>query len=110
VLQDTCSYYCNRGYQLNGNRQTSCTADGTWSSEPVTCTILMCNDPVVEIRNSQSDYVCNMTYGSRCSLSCLNGFTTRSDGEHVCDDVNGVATWTSIGGEFICAAGELQSA
>ena len=33
VFQDTCTYYCNRGYQLEGNRQTRCTADGTWSSD-----------------------------------------------------------------------------
>ena len=107
VFQDTCIYYCNRGYQLSGNSQPTCTADGTWSSEPVICTILTCNDPEMEITSSQSVGVCNMTYGSRCSLNCSSGFTTRGDGEHVCDDVNGVATWTSIGGEFRCVAGEL---
>ena len=32
VFQDTCTYYCNHGYQLEGNRQTRCRADGTWSS------------------------------------------------------------------------------
>ena len=35
VFQDTCTYYCNHGYQLEGNIQTKCRADGTWSSEPV---------------------------------------------------------------------------
>ena len=108
VFQDTCTYYCNRGYQLNGNTQPSCTANGTWSSEPVTCTILTCNDPEMEITNSQSVDVCNMTYGSRCSLSCSNGFITGGDGELMCDDVNGIAMWTRIGGgEFSCMAGQL---
>ena len=36
VFQDMCTYYCNHGYQLDGNRQTRFRADGTWSSEPVT--------------------------------------------------------------------------
>ena len=47
VFQDTCTYYCNRGYQLEGNRQTRCSADGTWSSEPVTC-----NNSEMEITRS----------------------------------------------------------
>ena len=107
VFQDTCTYYCNRGYQLEGNRQTNCTADGTWSSEPVTCTILTCNDPEVEIANSQSVGVCNVTYASSCSLNCSSGFSASSNGEHVCDDVNDElisVTWRSVGGSFTCVA------
>ena len=107
VFQDTCTYYCNRGYQLEGNRQTRCSADGTWSSEPVTCTILKCNDPEVEIANSQSVGVCNVTYGSSCSLNCSSGFSVSGNGEHVCDDVNDEGTtvkWRSVGGAFSCVS------
>ena len=105
VFQDTCTYYCNHGYQLEGNRQTRCSADGTWSSEPVTCTILKCNDPEVEIANSQSVGVCNVTYGSSCSLNCSSGFSVSGNGEHVCDDVNDEGTsvmWRNIGSGFNC--------
>ena len=107
VFQDTCTYYCNRGYQLEGNRQTTCRADGTWSSEPVTCGILKCNDPEVEIANSQSVGICDVTYGSSCSLNCLSGFSANGKGEHVCDDVNDEETlvkWRSAEGTFSCAA------
>ena len=111
VFQDTCTYYCNRGYQLEGNRQTRCFADGTWSSEPVTCTVLKCNDPEVEIANSQSVGACNVTYGSSCSLDCSSGYSVSGNGEHVCDDVNDEGTlvkWRSVGGAFSCvAAGKL---
>ena len=112
VFQDTCTYYCNRGYQLEGNRQTRCRADGTWSSEPVTCTILKCIDPEVEIANSQSVGVCNVTYGSRCSLNCSSGFNNVSgNGEHVCDDVNDEGTlvkWRNVDG-FNCFPGMYES-
>ena len=111
VFQDTCTYYCNRGYRLEGNKQTRCRADGTWSSEPVTCTVLKCNDPEVEIANSQSVGTCNVTYGSRCSLNCSSGFSVSGNGEHVCDNVNEEGTsvkWRSLGGPFSCvAAGKL---
>ena len=105
VFQDTCTYYCNHGYQLEGNRQTRCRADEIWSSESVTYTILKCNDPEVEIANSQSVGVCNVTYGSSCSLNCSKGFSVSGNGAHVCDDVNDEETsvkWRSIRGNFSC--------
>ena len=71
----------------------------------MTCTILRCNVPEVEIANSQSFGVCDVTYGSRCSLNCLNGFSASGNGEHVCDDVNDGETsvkWRSVGGSFTC--------
>ena len=111
VFQDTCTYYCNSGYQLEGNRQTRCRADGTWSSEPVTCTILKCNDPEVEIANSQSVGVCNVTYGSNCSLNCSSGFSVSGNGEHVCDDVNDEGTlvkWRNVE-DFNCFPGMYES-
>ena len=107
VFQDTCTYYCNRGYQLNGNRQPSCTADGTWSGESVTCTILICNDPEVEIVNSQSVGDCSITYGSQCLLNCSSSYTASGNGEHVCDDVNDDGTlvmWRSVGDSFVCTS------
>ena len=107
VFQDTCTYYCNRGYQLEGSRQTRCSVNGTWKSEPVTCTILKCNDPEVEIANSQSVGVCNVTYGSSCSLNCSSGYSVSGNGEHVCNDMNDEGTsvkWRSIEGPFSCVA------
>ena len=105
VFQDTCKYYCNRGYQLVGDRQTRCTADETWSNEPVTCTALKCNDPEVEITSSQLVGICNVTYGSSCLLHCSSGFSASGNGEHVCDDVNDDGTsvkWRNVGSKFTC--------
>ena len=71
----------------------------------MTCTILKCNDPEVEIANSQLVGVCNVTYGSSCSLNCSSGFSVSGNGEHVCDDVNDEGTsvkWRSTEGNFAC--------
>ena len=73
----------------------------------MTCTILKCNDPEVEIANSQSVGVCNVTYGSSCSLNCSSGFSVSGNGEHVCDDEGSQGTsvnWRSVGGAFSCVA------
>ena len=69
----------------------------------MTCTILKCNDPEVEIANSQSVDVCNVTYDSSCSLNCSSGFSVSGNGEH--DDVNDEGTavkWRSIKDTFSC--------
>jgi len=113
VFQDTCIYHCNRGYQLEGDRQTRCNADGTWSSEPVTCTILKCNDPDLEITNSKSSSACNVTYGSSCSLSCLSGFKPKDsdNGKLICDvDDEGTSVkWKVVGGTFSCVDDEKSN-
>ena len=73
----------------------------------MTCTILKCNDPEVEIANSQSVGVCNVTYGSSCSLNYSSGFSVSGNGEHVCDHVNDEGTlvkWRSAAGAFSCVA------
>ena len=59
----------------------------------------------MEIANSQSVGVCNVTYGSICSLNCPTGFSVSGNGEHVCDDVNDKGTsvkWRSIVVNFSC--------
>ena len=72
----------------------------------MTCTTLKCNDPEVEIANSQSVGVCNVTYGSSCSLNCRNGFSASGNGELLCDvnDEGTLVKWRSIGDSFACNA------
>ena len=90
---------------MTGSSSRQCVSNGSWSGDPVTCTILKCNDPEVEIANSQSVGVCNVTYGSSCSLNCSSGFTASGNGEHVCDvnDEDTSVKWRGVGGSsFTC--------
>ena len=106
VFQDTCTYYCNRGYRLEGDRQRRCGANGTWNSEPVTCVILNCKNPTLEITNSQIVGVCNVTYGSNCTLNCSSDFRSKGNdnGKLVCkvDDEEMLAKWELVEGTFSC--------
>ncbi|XP_065903131.1 sushi, von Willebrand factor type A, EGF and pentraxin domain-containing protein 1-like isoform X3 [Dysidea avara] len=106
IYQDTCTYYCNHGYLLDGNSQTQCRADGTWSSEPVTCNPLKCLSPHVEIANSQLVGSCNKTYGSRCLVNCSSDNNSHSNMQYVfCDDLgeNGtLVKWQSVQGTLTC--------
>ena len=78
----------------------------------MTCNILRCSDPEVEITNSQSVGNCNLTYGSKCLLNCLSGFTSSGNNELVCDDVNEEGTsvkWRSLVDDFTCADDDTTS-
>ena len=89
----------------------NCTILPSPSNGKISCNsigVLTCNDPEVEIANSQSVGDCSsVTYGSSCLLNCSSGYSVSGNGEHVCDDVNDEGTavkWRSVGG-FACVAG-----
>ena len=35
--EDTCSFTCNTGYELNGSDTRTCQSDGSWSGSDVEC-------------------------------------------------------------------------
>ena len=35
--EDTCSFACNNGYELNGSDTRTCQSDGSWSGSDVEC-------------------------------------------------------------------------
>ena len=103
--EDQCSFSCDPGYELTGSSSRQCLSNRSWSGEPVTCNILKCSNPELEITNSQSIGNCNLTYGSRCLLNCLSGFSASGTNELVCDEVNEERTsvkWRSLGDDFTC--------
>uniref|UniRef100_F7AGV3 Uncharacterized protein n=1 Tax=Ciona intestinalis TaxID=7719 RepID=F7AGV3_CIOIN len=44
-FEDEVSFQCNTGYELNGENVITCQSDGSWSSQPPTCTIISCGRP-----------------------------------------------------------------
>ena len=103
--EDQCSFSCDPGYELTGSSSRQCLSNGSWSGEPVTCNILKCNNPEVEIANSQSLGNCDLIYGSKCLLNCSSGFGASGTNEYVCDDVNDErisVKWRSIGSDLTC--------
>ena len=103
--EDQCSFSCDPGYELTGSSSRQCLPNRSWSGEPVTCSILKCNNPEVEIANSQSVGNCDLTYGSKCLLNCSSGFSASGTNEYVCDDANDErisVKWRSIGSDLTC--------
>jgi len=89
-----------------GDEQVTCTADRSWSSNP-TCIIQQCDDPTMQIENSQIVSTCSTDYNSRCSLSCTSGYSasdTSGNREYMCDlnDEGTAVEWKSTGSALSC--------
>ena len=105
--EDQCLFSCDPGYELTGSSSRQCLPNGLWSGQTVTCNILRCCNPEVEITNSQLVGNCDLTYGSKCLINCSSGFSASGTNgvKYVCDDVNDegiLVKWRSIGSDLTC--------
>ena len=74
VFEDTCTFSCNAGYELQGSNDGTCLADQSWSGGDSICVALNCSD-VTMVADNIITPSCDMTYQSQCTVSCDEGFT-----------------------------------
>jgi len=108
MMWDSCTFYCNQGYEIQGPRYGICLYN-TWSRGLPTCvplnycpdTISISNDTFIQLQ------LCTLTYLTRCRIYCNE--------DHVGDDViylcnvtsdPTVYDWVPIGGvHSVCERG-----
>ncbi|XP_055973137.1 sushi, von Willebrand factor type A, EGF and pentraxin domain-containing protein 1 [Sorex fumeus] len=67
------TYRCNKGHTLNGDKESSCLASGSWSHSPPKCVVVTCSNPE-SIENGK--YLLNgLAYLSTASYSCDSGYS-----------------------------------
>ncbi|XP_052500473.1 sushi, von Willebrand factor type A, EGF and pentraxin domain-containing protein 1 [Budorcas taxicolor] len=66
-------YRCNKGYTLEGEKESSCLASGSWSHSPPVCELVKCSSP--EDVNHGNYISSGLTYLSTASYSCDNGYS-----------------------------------
>jgi len=106
VFEDTCTFSCNGGYELQGSNSGTCLADQSWSRGlpsclPLSCTIVPLPDGVIPSSS------CSLVYQSQCTLSCDEGFTG-NDVTYLCNVTNNptMVDWVPIGGvDVMCKKG-----
>ena len=104
VFEDTCTFSCNGGYELQGSNSGTCLADQSWSGGDPICIALNCStSPPLDY--SQLQLPCDTQYQSTCITVCVDGYAG-GGGSYTCD-VTDVAT-NSIGwsGTTSCQRGE----
>jgi len=73
MYEDTCRFFCNPGYELQGPNNGRCLADKSWSGGDPICVALNCStSPPL---NSQLQSSCDMQYQSTCMATCDEGYT-----------------------------------
>ncbi|XP_065899825.1 uncharacterized protein [Dysidea avara] len=74
VFEDTCTFSCNGGYELQGSNSGTCLADQSWSGGDPICAVLNCStSPPLD--NSQLQLPCDTKYQSTCTTVCVDGYT-----------------------------------
>ncbi|KAL4233499.1 hypothetical protein ACF0H5_008180 [Mactra antiquata] len=87
---------CNDGFDITGNSNITCQADGTWDGYP-TCDPTDCG--ILAIPNGRFNASSGTTYGESAQLSCNTGYTLSGDTDVTClssGSWNGSATCTIV--------------
>ena len=110
VFEDTCTFSCNAGYELQGSNNGTCLANQSWSGGDPLCKLLECSDVTMVTDGILTSSSCDaMTYQSQCTVSCDEGFTG-DDVTYLCNVTSDPAMvdWVPIGGvDVMCERGLL---
>ena len=104
VFEDTCTFSCNAGYELQGSNNGTCLANQSWSGEDPICVALNCSTSP-PLNNSQLLSSCYTQYQSTCTTVCVDGYTGVG-GSYTCvvtDEVTNSVGWN---GSTSCQRGE----
>ena len=74
VFEDTCTFSCNAGYELQGSNNGTCLANQSWSGGDPICVALNCSTSP-PLNNSQQQSSCDTQYQSTCTVTCNEGYT-----------------------------------
>ncbi|XP_063401402.1 sushi, von Willebrand factor type A, EGF and pentraxin domain-containing protein 1-like [Mytilus trossulus] len=77
------SFECNMGFQLNGNRELTCTKSGEWSGQYPSCDIKECETPTRVISNGRMIGE-RFTYGETISYTCDIGYNLSGSVNRTC--------------------------
>ena len=104
MFEDTCTFSCIAGYELQGSNNGTCLVDQSWSGGDPICVALNCSTSP-PLNNSQLQSSCDTQYQSTCTTVCADGYTGVG-GSYTCvvidEDTNSVG-WN---GSTSCQKGE----
>ena len=114
VFEDTCTFSCNAGYELQGSNNGTCLANQSWSGGDPICVALNCSTSPPLNNSLQSS--CDTQYQSTCTTVCVDGYTGVG-GSYTCvvtdEDTNNVGWNGSTSchrGIYNCIPGEISNA
>ncbi|XP_035665048.1 sushi, von Willebrand factor type A, EGF and pentraxin domain-containing protein 1-like, partial [Branchiostoma floridae] len=82
--QDTVTFTCNTGYQLNGVSPLTCRADGTWSNTVPTCTPVQCPVLTSPTNGVRTPATGANSYQNQIIITCNTGYVLTGTGTLTC--------------------------
>ncbi|EFN77937.1 Sushi, von Willebrand factor type A, EGF and pentraxin domain-containing protein 1 [Harpegnathos saltator] len=76
AVDSVITFKCRHGYILQGNKESICLSDGTWSALPF-CKAVVCGEPPIlanAILKKDIDRTQNFTFGNMVSYQCVPGY------------------------------------
>lgn len=83
LYHDNVTFACNIGFRSNGSVNSTCTENGTWSSEPPACDPVFCPTPPPAAVNAFL-HGTNTSYGARVNYTCIEGYEPTTPAVLVC--------------------------
>ena len=74
VFEDTCTFSCSAGYELQGSNNGTCLANQSWSGGDPICVALNCSTSP-PLNNSKLQTSCDTRYQSTCTTVCVDGYS-----------------------------------
>ncbi|XP_070554202.1 uncharacterized protein [Ptychodera flava] len=82
VYQSVARFLCNDGYNLHGSSVRTCTADGSWDGQSVSCEVVTC--PTLLAPNDGTMNSTGNTYLSVATFSCNDGYNLHGSSVRTC--------------------------
>ncbi|CAH1252780.1 CSMD3 [Branchiostoma lanceolatum] len=82
--QDIVTFSCDSGYVRNGNFDTTCQADGTWSNPVPTCTPRQCLPQLTAPTNGAMSPLGPHTFPATVAFTCNTGYTRNGAADTTC--------------------------
>ncbi|XP_070554203.1 protein mesh-like [Ptychodera flava] len=76
------TFSCNDGYNLHGSSVRTCTADGSWDGQSVSCKVVTC--PILVTPKEGTMTSTGNTYLSVATFSCNNGYNLHGSSVRTC--------------------------
>ncbi|XP_065916119.1 uncharacterized protein [Dysidea avara] len=83
MFEDTCTFSCDQGYELNGNETRTCQSNTTWNGTDVMCTPVSCQQLATAPNNGMIDCTGNM-FEDTCTFSCDQGYELNGSENRTC--------------------------
>ena len=105
--QDSCTFQCNDGYEIQGSVMRQCEASGKWSGSMTQCNIRHCPDIATLVPSSRS---CDTTYNSTCMVECEDGYNRSGNSSQYSCGLNGTElVWMFTGSGVTCSPGKVTT-